>query len=138
MILRGLMELVELVCQEVLPPHLPCSGDIRLAVRVASNGFTGEYDGVWVGADEFRRFLTDLRTLQETRQGAAVVEALSPEKFRLALRAVDGAGHLVAEGRLGRWVFARYWHAIEFSFEFCPSLLAQAVRDFEQLGQPDT
>lgn len=135
MILRGQHESVELVCEEVLPPHLPSSGDIRLAVRVVSHGFSGEYDQVWVGAGEFRRFLAALRELEAARQGAAAIEALSPEEFQLVVRTIDRAGHLTVEGRLGRWVFARYWQAIVFGFEFCPSLLGQAVREFERLGQ---
>ena len=36
---------------------------------------------------------------------------------------------------LPRYVFARFWHAVEFSFEFCPSVLGQAVGNFKQLGQ---
>ncbi|MEX0702311.1 MAG: hypothetical protein WD069_09470 [Planctomycetales bacterium] len=133
--LRGQHSSVELVCEEVLPQHLPSAGDVRLAVRVASHGFCGEYNQVWVAADEFGRFLAALRQLEATRLGAAEMAALSPDEFRLAVRTVDRSRHLVVEGRLGRLVHARHWHAVEFAFEFDSSLFGGAVREFERLAQ---
>jgi hypothetical protein len=108
---------------------------MRLSVRIEAHGFSGQYDRVWIGADEFDRFLAALRELEATRGGVAAMEALSPEEFWLAVGAADGSSSLIVEGQLGRWVFARYWHSVTFGFEFCPSLLGQAVGEFVGLGR---
>ena len=43
---------------------------------------------------ECKNFLTQAEVLERTRQGAAVLESMSPDEFRLELRVFDRAGHV--------------------------------------------
>jgi hypothetical protein len=130
--------LLEVVLTDTSPPGSPTAGDLRLAVRVSSEGFAGSSPHVWVDAASFARFVHQLQELEARRHGTARLEALSsPDEFWLELRAVDHAGHMAAFGRVrGLQYTGRpepYHQAVEFGFEFCPSRLPAVLAGFRAM-----
>jgi hypothetical protein len=127
--------LLEVLHTETGPPGTPTAGDLRLSTRVVSAGFAGSSPHVWVDAAGFARFVEQLRMLEARRQGTARLEVMFPPvEFWLELRAIDRAGHMAVFGRLRRWQYLStgpgYYQAVEFGFEFCPSLLPEIVDGF--------
>src|SRR5829696_1218688 len=77
-------------------------GDLRLGVSVRSGTFSGSYEQVWVGRDEWSAFVAALARLELQRSGQASLRSMSPDEFELHIRVVDRAGHPVAHGFLSR------------------------------------
>src|SRR5262249_23572076 len=80
----------------------PSESDILLNVTVEASSYSAA-DQSWVVAEKWDGFLTELGTLDERRQGRAVVEGASPDDFRLEFYSTDSAGHMAVQGYLG-------WH----------------------------
>jgi len=123
---------LELQRSEVGEQGTPAESDILLSVTVKASSYAAA-DQSWVVAGEWDRFLLELRTLDEQRQGRAVVEGASPDDLRLEFYSTDSAGHMAVRGHLG-------WHKpdghllqLRFGFSFEPDLLpgvVQALRSF--------
>jgi hypothetical protein len=109
-------------------------GDLRLKVSVRMDDFAGAYAGVWIARDDWRAFITSLRTLEHERRGEASLIAMSPDKFELHLEIIDRAGHLAAHGFLSRYHFRPNQDAlrsrIEYYVDVDPSLLRELVGSF--------
>lgn len=123
---------VEIELLEVGEPPGMDKGDRQLRVAVEADGFTGEYDQVWIAAAKWANFVSELRTLELMRKGSARVRSISPDEFDLELRIIDQAGHLVARGSLSRYHFGRpsgqtERSCIQYSVPLDPSLLRQIV-----------
>lgn len=110
----------------------PGESDILLNLTVEASSYSAS-DHSWVIADEWDRFLTELTTLEERRQGRAVVEGASPDDLRLEFYSSDSAGHMAVQGHVG-------WHKpdghvlrLRFGFSFEPDLLPTAVREMRRL-----
>jgi hypothetical protein len=111
------------------------AGDVRLRVRVLSIGFAGEYDGVWIEAQNTTEFIDQLAALERDRRGSATLTSMSPGDFSLQVRIVDSAGHAAASGFLGRWfrnqrgpVEARVGFDLNLEPDRLPYLLREAQR----------
>ena len=142
MIIRDETSSVEIALLEMGLAGTPASGDVRFDVAVTASAtipggpFTGRNDAVWIGRDVWAGFLADLRTLERTRRGVARVSAMSPATFRLTVLATDRAGHMAAEGWVGRQYAGRgsdEHDRVCFSVQLDPSALAQFVSEFEAL-----
>ena len=106
------------------------AADARVSVEVHSNGFSGRCEA-FVTRDSLRRFCTDLRALNVSLAGEAVLESISPDKLVIRIGAVTGRGHLAVSGQIGCHIVdenSRQWHAVHFGFEFEQPQLAEAVR----------
>jgi hypothetical protein len=115
-------------------------GDLRLRVTVRSDGFSGEYDEVWVARQDWLAFADSLRTLERSRTGVASVASMSPGEFSLSLEAVNRAGHVAAHGVLSRYHLrpgapAAGRSAIAFRVGVDPSKLHELVDALTELGQ---
>ena len=118
---------IDLATQETA--DLPSRGDAYLTVRVSSSGFRGHND-LWVLAAALRSFCQSLVALERDRRGEAVLESVSPDQLRIAVRSVDSRGHMGVEGSTGYGVQrenSRPWHSVAFGFEFDPSQLMRAL-----------
>lgn len=49
---------------------------------------------IWIEEAGLKRFLLDMEKLEETRQGEAVLQSMSPKEFELTISNIDGQGHL--------------------------------------------
>ena len=130
------LELEEL---ERVPEHLPTSGDVRVKATVRLQQFSGSYSDVWLARPELARFVEQLKSLVDTQQGTAKLEAISPDEFSLELRSVGSLGHLEASVRLGRYQYSgpTYWPTmIAGGFEIEPSQLQSILAAFQALLLP--
>jgi hypothetical protein len=137
MVIRSGSESIEITLREMGPEGTPAEGDLGVTVTVSGPAFAGRNDTVWIGRDEWAGFLEDLRELDRTRRGEALVRAMSPEEFQLAVFAADRAGHLAAEGWVGREYMARNGvvrDRVTASLEIDPSDLPALVRQFAALA----
>ncbi len=120
------------------PADLPSAGDVELSVEVASEQFSG-HGFAWVAAPALAAFLAQLRELETRRQGEAVIEGLSPGEFRLRFWSVDRSGHVAVGGLVTKLVHkgegSPYRHAVEFGFEFDPTLLPRVLAGFQAIAE---
>jgi hypothetical protein len=79
--------------------------DIRPKVSAAGNGFSGANPSAWFSRIEINRFITDLRALDESREGSATLETMSPGECVLKFRNFDKLGHLHLEVAIARAVY---------------------------------
>jgi hypothetical protein len=79
-------------------------GDVRAKVIAVGNGFSGTNQSVWFGRPDIDRSLTDLRALDESREGSAKLESMSPGECVLKFRNCDKLGHLHLEVAIARAV----------------------------------
>ena len=106
----------------------PGESDILLNVTVEVSSYSAA-DQSWVVADEWASFLTELRKLDERRQGRAVVEGASRDDLRLEFYSTDSAGHLAVRGHLGWRKPDGHVLELRFGFSFEPDLLPSVVRE---------
>ena len=135
MVIRDGTASFEIALREMGPAGTPGEGDLGVNVAARGGAFAGRNDAVWIGHDEWGGFLEDLRELDRTRRGEALVMAMSPNEFTLAVFAADRAGHLVAGGWVGREYAARNGVLRDracFSIELDPGAFAGLVREFEE------
>ncbi len=79
-------------------------GDIRAKVDCAGNGFSGANKSVWFDRIEIDRFVSELRALDQSREGSTTLETLSPGECVLAIRNVDQLGHVHLDVSIARAV----------------------------------
>jgi hypothetical protein len=107
--------------------------DHLLIVAVQFHGFAGQTDP-WVLDEAWRAFLEDLAELERARQGAASLEATSPEELRLSFRSTDSAGHMAVEGFVGVRS-GSYAAKLTFSpMAFDPTELPRVLRELKALA----
>ena len=127
---------LELTPIEQTPEGVPGFGDTCFSVRVRCNSFSGETTA-YIEAGKLRAFAENLHRVEEARQGAAVVESMSPGELLLEVRITGRAGHAAVIGQVGRWSFlgleSAHWNVIGYSIPFCPTLLPQITREFRAL-----
>ena len=95
-------------------------------VRVRCGEFSGANEAIWIALDALQTFLADLRLLERTRRGEAVLTSMSPGELRLRVYAVDRAGHLAVEATVGVGEMgAHEWQgrSVACSFPLDPSQL---------------
>ena len=121
-----------------VPADLPSAGDVELSVEVASEQFSG-HGFAWIAAPAMAAFLNQLRDLEARRQGEATIEGLSQGEFRLRLWSVDRRGHMAVGGlvtkRIHKGEGSPYRHAVEFGFEFDPTLLPKVLAGFQAIAE---
>src|SRR5918992_2348958 len=137
MILRSGAVALEITLRERGPEGTPSAGDLGLNVHVGGGEFSGRNDTVWIGRDDWADFVAGLDALERTRQGKASVKAMNPEEFELEVLSVDRAGHMAAEGWVGRVRYGRMGtlrDRASFSIEIDPSTLPALVREIAGLS----
>jgi len=130
-------EASEHVVIEAVDRGLSSSGDVELSISVCSEAFTGQ-GFAWVEGTRLAAFVAELRELERRRQGTVKLEGMSPEEFHLRIWSVDRWGHVAVGGRGAKDVFlgqhGPYRHAVEFGFEFDPSLLPKVLSAFQEIA----
>lgn len=134
MLINGPDSSLEIVLTETVPTALQSAGDARLviSVRVANNQalFTGQLP-VWIDALALGNFVSQLEKLNETRNGSAILDSLSPGELRLEIRNTDRSGHMAALGHIGRrFSPGGQDSVINFDVPFCPTELPRIISEF--------
>jgi len=119
--------------------HLPTPGDVRIKATVRFQQFSGSHTDVWLGHSELTMFVEQLRSLVDSRQGTAKLEAISQDEFSQEVRSMDPLGHFEASVRLGRHQYSgtTCWPTmISGGFEIEPSQLQSILTAFQALLVP--
>jgi hypothetical protein len=69
---------------------------VALAVQLLGRHISADGVTVWIDEAGIGTFIGQLRELDRTRRGKAVLSGMSPGAFELALEAVGSRGHLIA------------------------------------------
>ena len=112
--------------------YTPAQDDVRLNVSVR----TGRYAAAehsWVIRPDLDRFLHELRALDQSRQGKAVLVSPSPDGLRLEFYSTDSAGHMAVRGQLGREDAHGFLSQLRFGFRFEPDKLPSVLEYFETI-----
>jgi hypothetical protein len=129
---------LELNCVQHGPVGTPGKGDVLINVTVCASTYSTT-DHALVAADYLGRFVEELRGLEESRQGQAILSGASPEKLRLEFYSTDSPGHMAVRGHLGRYhQIGRdnptgFLLQLRFAFRFEPDRLPSVLRYFESL-----
>ncbi|MGY1511439.1 WapI family immunity protein [Aeromonas hydrophila] len=99
-------EYIELESLEKNQKGGPCVGDIRVRVVLNLQAFSGAHNGIWFEFTEMNRFISDLKSLDETRVGSAKISSMSPDEFMLEIRPSDSLGHIEMEVQLHRYQYS--------------------------------
>jgi hypothetical protein len=93
--------------KEAVPEHLPCGTDVSYKVEASCHGFGGRIESVWFTPEDIIRFLSELRSLEETREGSAnLVNLSSPSEdnpLRFEMYSIDSVGHFAVRADLSKY-----------------------------------
>ncbi|KZZ50444.1 hypothetical protein A3759_17100 [Thalassolituus sp. HI0120] len=129
-------EYIELEELERNPEGSPCAGDVHVSVALVLKAFSGSYDGIRLELPEMQRFIAELETLDEKRNGSAKISSMSPEEFVLEIRSSDALGHMEIEAQLHRYQYSgpKYWPIhLKGGFETQPETIRQLILCFKSL-----
>lgn len=139
MIIRDDAQSLEITLNERGPAGTQAASDLRLNVGVVCPAFSGRNDTAWVQGFDWDRFIEDLQRLDKSRRGEATLTAMSPHDFQLRIFAADKAGHIIAEGWVGRDYYAVQStvkeHHVSFGIEIDPSILPPLIEQLEALAR---
>ena len=122
---------LELTVVEVQPPIHGCTegGDVCVSAALRFDEFTGAINA-WIHRDDWSGFISQLRLLEQTRRGEALLESMTPGELRLRFHSLDMAGHLGVEGELVRFAEGHRRLSLQFpTLEFDPGMLAELVSE---------
>lgn len=108
-------------------------GAMLWKVAVRTENLSGQHDEIYIMPTDYKRFLQELITLEQVRQGTASLTSASPEDLQLTFQSLDRSGHFMLEGQLGHYTYVGERLCIQkliFAFDFDPSSLPQLVRQF--------
>lgn len=128
-------EYVEIEEQARDPEGTPYRG-VKVSVTLALQDFSGSYDEIWLELAEMERFITELETLDEKRNGSAKISSTSPEEFALEIRSSDSLGHMEIEAHLHRYQYSgpKYWPIyLKGGFETEPETIRRLISFFKAL-----
>lgn len=109
---------------------LPSLEDAYLSLDFSSHGFSGANE-LWVASRDLVAFCQALVTLEQTRQGEALLRAADPRELQLRIYAIGPGEPLAIEGTTGYSISAphgAFWHEARFGFEFAHHHLSAAIR----------
>jgi hypothetical protein len=128
---------VEIEAVDRVASRLPTPGDVEVSVAVCSEKFAGQ-GFAWLDAGRLATFLKELEELERVRHGAAEIQAMSADDFRLRIWSVDRRGHIAIGGMVSKIIrrgeAGPYRHTLEFGFEFDPTLLPRILVGFREIA----
>jgi hypothetical protein len=111
----------------------PTDEDLLLNVTIRSYHYSA--DGKrWVVAEDWQRFLCELRVLEERRQGSAVLVGASPDDLRIQFFSTDYLGHMAVRGHVGWSAPGGHRQRLQFGFDFEPDRLPAVLAGFVGLA----
>lgn len=118
---------------------------VALSIQIYSNEFRGFANWVRFGTAEVQKFLTQLKMLDQKRQGTAQLVALSGINelggSHLKIFSIDKLGHLAVVAEVQRLIFlnnsqAPFVNKTSITFEIEPDSLLTILKDFRELFSP--
>src|SRR5262249_39718909 len=120
--LEGATGFLELGCA-----HPSDDVSILLTLNICVHRYSAS-DEVFVATDDWDRFVVDLRTLEERRQGSAIVTDVTRDDLRLEFFSTDSAGHMAVRGHVAWNDPTGHLQKLEFGFDFEPDNLPTILR----------
>jgi hypothetical protein len=118
---------------DVGPPGTPGDSDLLLNVSVSVGGYTAN-DQCWVTSGDWEAFVVELKEIERTRRGTAVLRGASEEEFEIRFTVIDSSGHTGVSGFLVWRSSEQFSQRLEFGFPFDPGLLATTQRGLVALS----
>jgi hypothetical protein len=106
--------------------------DVLLNITVQASGYSAA-DQCWIAANDFDRFLWQLRKLETRRQGQAILVGALPDDLRLEFYSTDSLGHMAMKGHIGWQKSDGFLLQLKFGFGFEPDRLPSLLAYFETL-----
>ena len=140
MIIGKQSEHIELELTEVVPEHLPSAGDVACSVKVYCNGFAGELENVWFAPEDISRFISELRNLEATRKGSAILLNLSSQTdsnpFQFEISSENNLGNMIVKVELQKLSYVEdSFLPTKLQTAFCleAEYMQKTLLDFEKL-----
>jgi hypothetical protein len=140
MIIGGELQHIEFERTDTVAEYLPSAGDFACSIAVLCNDFAGKVDNVYFAPEQAACFISDLRNLEMTRKGSAVLLNLSsqsesnPLRFEVASR--DNLGNMIVRAELQNLSFVGdfvYPIKVQVVFGLEGEYLQKTLLDFERL-----
>lgn len=106
--------------------------DIRAAVAVSGQGYSGANHSVWFDGNAIAMFISKLRQLETAREGIATLESMSPGECVITFRHSDPLGHLALYTSIARGTGDNR-SLCQLSFQFDPSVFPEIVSELERV-----
>lgn len=129
-------EYLEIDELERIPEGIQCAGDVSVRIALKFQAFSGSYGGVWFELPEIERFISELKILNDKRNGSAKISSMSPEECTLEIRSSDSLGHMEIEAQLHRYQYSgpKYWPIyMKGGFEVQPETIGKLIEYFKEL-----
>ncbi len=95
---------VEFSFKEAMPEDLPGGTDIACSVEASCGHFRGRVETIWFSRDDINRFLSELRSLAERRNGSASLMNMSSQSefnpLRFEMFSINEVGHMAVSADL--------------------------------------
>lgn len=139
MIIRGMQD--ESINLEFVSSELKIGYDhAAFSISVDCRGFSGQNHEGWFFGYDLDTFLTELRILEEKRQGESILKCVSEpsdyREFRFKIYSIDKLGHLAITIELQKLHYINHSllpSKVTTSFEIDPSSLPEILSDFQIL-----
>jgi hypothetical protein len=125
---------LELERSELGPAGTSGESDLLVNVTVDVRGFSAA-DQSWIVDSNWNRFLAELRQLEATRQGRAVLQGASTDELRLEFLSLDRLGHMGVRGLVKRRHVNGFDLGLEFGFSFEPDRLPEILWELTRFGE---
>ena len=113
--------------------------DGNISVRVqahvhmqAGSVISATQERIWLDQAAINRFVRQWEVLDETRNGEARLDSMSPQVLVVKLRPVDRLGHCAAEVELGWRTMSQHWGDFHNSLKFTFDLHADRIAQFRE------
>lgn len=80
--------------------------NVHAKVRAVGYGFSGSNKSVWFARDSIDQFVIDLRNLEQTRHGVAVLATMSPTECQIQIQNSDSLGNLTLDVLISRYLYS--------------------------------
>lgn len=113
---------------------------VCVAITVQNGDFRGSNKDVWIELDLLKKFIDNLKILEKTRRGSALLNSMSPEEFEIKIETYDLSGHMILNYKI-----SQYTHHIPKTkvisltggFELDVSFFINIISDFIHLGDKE-
>jgi hypothetical protein len=103
----------------------------KLAIRNVNSAFSAD-TRCWISKESFTTFLRDFKKFEETLEGKAELDSMSPGEFWISFKRYSAAGQVMAEGQVGRhWPENPKMMELYFRFNIDQTFLKKYLSEFE-------
>jgi len=126
---------IELSVVEAVKEHYPT---YRIEIRLETENIKSNFSNyIWISEEDIDTFILGLENLDETRDGQAELNSMSPEELRLLFKAIDNMGHLAVELKIRKEdrISKDYSYDINIEFQVDPTILPYVIKDLKKIKE---